>query len=114
MAAKKKIKGNTGNRYTGVERRRILDFIEKYDVKHGRGGTAAAVRKFGIPQLTIYRWRKAEGAVVPKTTRKAATKKTAKKATRKAGKKSSVKATRKKAVTRKKAAKKAGRKTRRG
>ncbi len=59
MAARRNVKGNTGNRYTSAEKLRILTFIEAHDAKKGRGGMAAAVRKFEIPQLTAYRWRAA-------------------------------------------------------
>ncbi len=59
MAKKKMTKGK---RYTTEEKQEVLDFVASVDSEKGRGGVAAAQRKFGITALTITNWKnKAEG-----------------------------------------------------
>lgn len=47
-------KGNTGNRYSIPERKKILAFA----AKRGRGGIAAACREFGVSYIALRRWMK--------------------------------------------------------
>ena len=64
MAKKKTTKGK---RYTAEEKQEVLDFVISVDTEKGRGGVAAAQRKFGITALTITNWKKrAEGSSSPK------------------------------------------------
>ena len=59
-----------GTRYTAKQKANILLFVDKHNAKNGRGGAAAAARKFGITQLTISKWMKETGSPAP--TRKTA------------------------------------------
>lgn len=58
MAKKKTTKGK---RYTTEEKQAVLDFVASVDEEKGRGGVAAAQRKFGITALTITNWKKQAG-----------------------------------------------------
>lgn len=49
---KGKEKGNTGKRYTEAQKKRVLDFI----YSQGRGGIAAAQKKFGVSYIAVRRW----------------------------------------------------------
>lgn len=49
---KGKEKGKTGKRYTQAEKKRVLDFINS----QGRGGIAAAQKKFGVSYIAVRRW----------------------------------------------------------
>ena len=61
MAKKKTTKGK---RYTPEEKQEVLDYVDSVDSEKGRGGVAAAQRKFGITALTITNWKKkASGGV---------------------------------------------------
>lgn len=53
--AKKKTKGK---RYTAEEKQEVLDYVASVDSDKGRGGVAAAARKFGITPLTVTAWKK--------------------------------------------------------
>lgn len=55
MAKKKTTKGK---RYTKEEKQKVLDYVASVDGSNGRGGVAAAQRKFGITALTITNWKK--------------------------------------------------------
>lgn len=70
--AKKKTKGK---RYTAEEKQEVLDYVASVDTDKGRGGVAAAARKFGITPLTVTAWKKrASGEVSgPSTASKKAT-----------------------------------------
>jgi len=46
-----------GKRYTLQEKADILDFVDRYNAEHGRGGQSAATRKFGLSPLSISTWR---------------------------------------------------------
>jgi transposase-like protein len=48
----KKTKGSTGRRYSEAERAKILAFVQK----QGRGGIAAAQKKFGVSYVALKRW----------------------------------------------------------
>jgi hypothetical protein len=54
---KSKAKGDTGKRYTDKQKMKVLDFINS----RGRGGIAAAQKKFGISYIAIARWQKGIG-----------------------------------------------------
>ena len=55
MAKKKTTKGK---RYTAEEKQEVMDYVASVDGDNGRGGVAAAARKFGITPLTITAWKK--------------------------------------------------------
>ncbi len=55
-----------GKRYSAVERVKILTFVDKYNATNGRGGAAAASRKYDVSQLTIGNWLKTAGSPSPK------------------------------------------------
>ena len=50
-----------GTRYTPKQKAEILDFVNQVNEEKGRGGAAAAARKFGISQITIGIWVKKDG-----------------------------------------------------
>lgn len=67
MAKKKTTKGK---RYSDAEKQEVLDYVASVDAEKGRGGVAAAQRKFGITTLTITNWKKkADGGSSAKVTR---------------------------------------------
>ena len=68
-----------GKRYSQAQKDQVLAFVEKANSPKGRGGVAAAVRKFGINALTIRNWNKKRGASP------ASAKKTAKRSTGREG-----------------------------
>jgi hypothetical protein len=47
-----------GKRYTQEEKNEIVTFIQNFNSENGRGGQTAAVKKFGVAQLTIAGWMK--------------------------------------------------------
>lgn len=49
---------NTGKRYSDSQKEKILEFVEKYDEKHERGGMSRAQEKFNVSYLTIRSWMK--------------------------------------------------------
>lgn len=55
-----------GKRYSASERVKILSFVDTYNATNGRGGAAAASRKFDVSQLTIGNWLRAAGSPSPK------------------------------------------------
>lgn len=55
-----------GKRYSSTERVNILTFVDKHNARNGRGGAAAASRKYDISQLTIGNWLRAAGSPSPK------------------------------------------------
>jgi hypothetical protein len=54
MAQKKTV----GKRYTAEEKEVILSFVEEVNQAKGRGGPAAAKKKFGISPITLTSWQK--------------------------------------------------------
>ncbi len=60
-----------GKRYSNEEKAEILQFVEEFNAKNGRGGQTAAASKYGISQLTIMAWRKVGGGVGRKSIVKA-------------------------------------------
>lgn len=61
-----------GTRYTPKQKAEILDFVNQVNEEKGRGGAAAAARKFGISQITIGIWVKKSGK--PSVSKKSAAK----------------------------------------
>jgi hypothetical protein len=49
-------KGFTGNRYTRDQKKRVTQFVQEYDAKHGRGGIAAAQRQFKVSYIALRNW----------------------------------------------------------
>jgi len=49
-------KGFTGNRYTAAQKREVVSFVKEYDHKHGRGGVAAAQRRFKVSYIALRTW----------------------------------------------------------
>ena len=72
--------GSRGKRYTSAEKTNILNYIDEVNAKKGRGGAAAASRKFKISQITLSHWVKKAGktTAVKKTSVKAPAKSVAK------------------------------------
>ncbi|WP_018970315.1 hypothetical protein [Rubritalea marina] len=51
-----------GKRYTSAEKAEILTFVDQHNAENkGRGGAAAASRKFKVSQLTISNWLRDTG-----------------------------------------------------
>jgi len=55
-----------GKRYSSSEKIKILTFVDKHNAAYGRGGAAAASRKFNVSQLTIGNWLRDAGSPSPK------------------------------------------------
>lgn len=51
-----------GKRYPAKQKAKVLAFVNAHNAKNGRGGAAAASRKFKISQITIGQWVKKAGA----------------------------------------------------
>lgn len=54
-----------GKRYTAAQKAKVLKYVDDINASKGRGGAAAASRKFGISQITIGQWIKSGGATKP-------------------------------------------------
>jgi hypothetical protein len=54
-----------GKRYSNNEKAEILTFVDKHNAEKGRGGAAAASRKYKVSQLTIGNWLKEAGSPSP-------------------------------------------------
>lgn len=82
VSAAKPKKAGRGTRYTPAEKAKVLNYVDSVNAKKGRGGAAAASRKFKISQITIGQWVKKAGALTgaKKSTAKASTKSAAKSA----------------------------------
>lgn len=50
-----------GTRYTPAQKAAVLNYVDEVNAKKGRGGAAAASRKYGISQITIGLWIKKGG-----------------------------------------------------
>lgn len=61
MSAKQTKKAPMGRRYTDAEKQEVINYVTDYNATQGRGGQAAAVKKFGVAALTITAWFKAFG-----------------------------------------------------
>ncbi|MCF7676245.1 MAG: hypothetical protein K9M97_12930 [Akkermansiaceae bacterium] len=102
MSAKPKKSARMGKRYTDAEKAEVINYVNEFNASNGRGGQAAAVKKFGVTALTITAWSRAAGTpkgantTAPKPAKKVAAPKAAKKvAAPKAAKKAAKKATKK-------------------
>lgn len=58
MSAKPKKAASKGKRYTDTEKQEIVSYVNDFNAKNGRGGQAAAVKKFGVTALSITGWLK--------------------------------------------------------
>jgi len=47
-----------GKRYTLQEKADVLEFVDRYNAEHGRGGQTAATKKYQLSPLSISSWRK--------------------------------------------------------
>jgi transposase-like protein len=64
-AVRKKASPKSGKRYSAQEKAEIVQFVWDHDKAHGRGGRSAAVKKYGVSQLTVAKWLK--GTVIRKS-----------------------------------------------
>ncbi|MBK1829341.1 hypothetical protein JIN77_01270 [Verrucomicrobiaceae bacterium R5-34] len=84
-AAVKKSKGaGRGTRYSNAEKAKVLEYVDSVNAAKGRGGAAAASRKFNISQITIGQWVKKAGT--PTSTKKSTAKGASKAASKSASK----------------------------
>ena len=58
MSTNSKKKITKGKRYTDAEKQEVVSFAQKVNADNGRGGQAAAARKFGISVITVSTWLK--------------------------------------------------------
>ena len=49
-------------RRTAEERAEILEYVEAFNAKHGRGGQAAAAKKYHLSAITVGAWMRKSGA----------------------------------------------------
>ena len=63
---KKRSSPKSARRYTDQEKAEIVRFVRDHDKAHGRGGQSAAVKKYGVTQITVAKWLKAAGKTGPK------------------------------------------------
>lgn len=60
-----------GKRYTEEERQEVIDYVIAHDKKNGRGGKAAAAKKFGVNINSVLNWmssaKKPKGRPAKKT-----------------------------------------------
>ncbi len=52
----RQVKGFTGNRYTAAQKKKVTQYVQEYDNKHGRGGIAAAQRQFQVSYIALRNW----------------------------------------------------------
>lgn len=52
--------------HTAEERAKILEYVATFNAKKGRGGQAAAAKKFQVSAITIGTWMKKSGASTPR------------------------------------------------
>lgn len=45
-----------GQKYSKEAKAEIIEFVNNYNSENGRGGNTAAVKKYGISQITIANW----------------------------------------------------------
>ncbi|MCU0779683.1 MAG: hypothetical protein MUF04_01120 [Akkermansiaceae bacterium] len=65
MSTKKKTSSKQGLRYSEAKKREVVNFVHQYNKKNGRGGQAAAFKKYGIAVLSISNWLKDAAASAP-------------------------------------------------
>jgi hypothetical protein len=56
VAPMRQVKGFTGNRYSAAQKKRVTQYVQEYDSKHGRGGIAAAQRQFKVSYIALRNW----------------------------------------------------------
>lgn len=61
MSTKNKKSAPTGVRYSDAQKKEIVNFVAQYNSTKGRGGQAAASKKFKVTPLTISAWLKGAG-----------------------------------------------------
>ena len=61
-----------GKRYTPAKKKKVVAYVNEVNAAKGRGGVAAAKKKFGITALTISKWVKDAGGAIKGAPRKAA------------------------------------------
>lgn len=61
MSTKNKKAAPTGVRYSDAQKNEIVNFVAQYNSTNGRGGQAAAAKKFKVTPLTISGWLKGAG-----------------------------------------------------
>lgn len=59
-------------RYSAAKKQEIIDFVKDFNNTKGRGGQAAASKKFKVSQLSISNWLKGGGASKKKASKKKA------------------------------------------
>ena len=52
-------------RYTEKKKQEVVNFVKKFDAQNGRGGQAAAKKKWGINPITIKSWCVQQGYSAP-------------------------------------------------
>lgn len=62
-------KTKKGIRYSPEHKKSVVDFVEAYNAKNGRGGQNQAAKKFKLSVLTVSAWLKAAGAKKPSRTK---------------------------------------------
>ena len=65
MSTKKKTSSKQGLRYSEAKKREVVNFVHQYNKKNGRGGQAAAFKKYRIAVLSISNWLKDAAAAAP-------------------------------------------------
>tara|TARA_R110000824_G_scaffold384020_1_gene577830 strand:+ start:2107 stop:2430 length:324 start_codon:yes stop_codon:yes gene_type:complete len=48
--------GNTGRRYSAKKKQQVVNWVIDWSHERGRGGIAAAAKRFGMTPLTISSW----------------------------------------------------------
>jgi transposase-like protein len=59
--APKKAGSKKGVRYSDSKKAEVVQFVQGHNQANGRGGQAAAVKKYGVSALTISKWSKKDG-----------------------------------------------------
>lgn len=57
-AAKGDLSSKKGKRYSAEEKQAVVDFVNEYNAKNGRGGQSRAAKQFGLSVLTVSSWLK--------------------------------------------------------
>ena len=55
-----------GRRYSAEEKKAVIDFVNEWNAKNGRGGQSQAAKKFNLSVLTVSSWLKGAGVKTPK------------------------------------------------
>jgi len=65
MSANSKKTTTKGKRYTDAEKQEVISFVGKVNAEKGRGGQAAAAKKYNISVLTVATWLKSAAPLKP-------------------------------------------------